>query len=409
DLAMAEQSEDVQAAYGGEAQSFGRDYIIPKPFDPRLILEIAPAVAKAACESGVATRPITDFRAYTETLSTFVFRSGLVMKPVFERAREEPKRVIFADGEDERVLRAAQAAVDEGLAQPILIGRPAVIASRVEKLGLRIKQDTDFELINPEQDDRYRDYWETYHSLMGRRGVTPDAARTAIRSNNTAIAATAIKRKDADAMICGLGGAYAEHLHQIESVIGKAEGIEQLAAMSGLILSTGTYFICDTYVQHDPSADDIVHMTLLAASELGRFGMTPKVALISHSNFGGRDSPSAFKMREALTKLHAMDLDFEVEGEMHADSAIDEEVRNRIFPEAKLTGAANLLIMPNLDAANIAFNFGKGAADGLHIGPILLGAAEPAHVLTPAATARTVLNMTAIASVEAQARQRTML
>ncbi len=405
-LAMQEQSEDVQAAYGGEAYSFGRSYIIPKPFDPRLILEIAPAVAKAACETGVAARPIADWRAYKERLGTFVFRSGLVMKPVFERAREDPKRVIYADGEDERVLRTAQAAVEEGVARPILIGRPAVIETRLKRLGLRIRPGVDFELINPQKDDRYRDYVETFHTAMARRGVTPDAARTAIRSNTTAIATVALKRGDADAMICGLDGAYAANLALIEAVIGKAQGVRSMAAMSGLLLPSGAYFICDTYVQQDPTADDIVRMTVLAAGELGRFGISPKVALISHSNFGGRDSPSAVKMREALAKLHDMELDFEVEGEMHADAAIDEEVRKRIFPGAKLTGAANLLIMPNLDAANIAFNFAKGAADGLHIGPILLGCAEPAHVLTPAATARTVLNVTAIASVEAQDRAR---
>ncbi len=406
DLAMQEQSEDVQAAYGGEAQSFGRDYIIPKPFDPRLILEIAPAVAKAACESGVAARPIEDWRAYKQRLDAFVFRSGLMMKPVFERASEDPKRVIYADGEDERVLRAAQAAIDEGLARPILIGRPRVIEVRASRLGLRFKPGQDFEIINPERDDRYRDYWETYHALMGRRGVTPDAARTAIRSNTTAIAAVAIRRGDADAMICGLDGDYAGNLREVEWVIGKARGVRSLAALSGLILPSGAYFIADTYVQHDPTADDIVATTLLAARELGRFGMTPKVALISHSNFGGRDSPSAFKMRAAIAKLQEMELDFEVEGEMHADAAIDEAVRRRVMPDARLKGAANLLIMPTLDAANIAFNFAKAAAGGLHIGPILLGVEEPAHVLTPAATARTVLNMTAIASVEAQDRER---
>jgi len=407
DLAMQEQSEDVEAAYGGGRTSFGRDYIIPRPFDPRLILEIAPAVAKAACESGVATRPIEDMRAYKERLNAFVFRSGLIMKPVFERAREEPKRVIFADGEDERVLRAAQAALDEGVAQPILIGRPAVVERRLERLGLRVRPGQDFEVVNPERDDRYRDYWNTYHELMGRRGVTPDAARHAIRTNPTAIAATALRRGDADAMICGLAGDYAAHLHQVESVIGKARGVRQLAAMSGLILPSGAYFICDTYVQHSPSAEDIVRMTMQAARELGRFGLTPKVALISHSNFGGRDSESAVKMRTAMAQLNAMDLDFEVEGEMHADAAVDEAVRRRVLPDAKLSGAANLLIMPTLDAANIAFNFAKSAADGLHVGPILLGTAAPAHILTPSATARTVINMTAIASVEAASRAAT--
>jgi malate dehydrogenase (oxaloacetate-decarboxylating)(NADP+) len=404
DLAMAEQSEDVQAAYGGEQLSFGQNYIIPKPFDPRLILKIAPAVAKAACETGVARRPIEDWEAYEARLNSFVFRSGLIMKPVFERAREVPKRVIFAEGEDERVLRAAQAAIDEGVAKPILIGRPRVVESRLTRLGLRIRAGEDFELINPEHDDRYRDYWETYHNLMGRRGVTPDAARLAIRSDPTAIAAIAVRRGDADAMICGLNGAYAQQLNLIDAVIGKAPGTQQLAAMSGLIMPSGAYFICDTYVNNDPSSDDIVRMTLLAASELARFGMTPKVALVSHSNFGGRDSESASKMQKAMTVLKEMKLDFEVEGEMHADAAIDEEIRKRILPSAKLEGAANLLIMPTLDAANIAFNFAKRAADGLHIGPILLGVAQPAHVLTPSATARTVLNMTAIASVEAQTR-----
>ncbi len=406
DLAMAEQSEAVQAAYGGERLSFGKDYIIPKPFDPRLILKIAPAVARAACETGVAQRPIEDWKAYESRLNAFVFRSGLIMKPIFEQARENPKRVIFAEGEDERILRAAQAAIEEGVAKPILIGRPRVIESRLTRLGLRIRPGDDFELINPEYDDRYRDYWETYHSLMGRKGVTPDAARLAIRSNASAIAAVALKRGDADAMICGLNGGYAQHLNLIEAVIGKANGVRQLAAMSGLIMPSGAYFICDTYVNHDPTSEDIVRMTLLAASELARFGMTPKVALISHSNFGGRDSPSASKMREAMAAIRDMELDFEVEGEMHADAAIDPEIRERVLPSAKLKGAANLLIMPTLDAANIAFNFAKGAADGLHVGPILLGVARPAHVLTPAATARTVLNMTAIASVEAQTRER---
>lgn len=409
DLAMQGQSEDAQRAYGGEELSFGQNYIIPRPFDSRLILEIAPAVAKAAVESGVATRPITDFKAYRERLETFVFRSGLMMKPVFERAREDVRRVIFADGEDERVLRAAQAAVDEGVARPILIGRPRVVDVRIQRLGLHLKKDKDFDLINPEQDDRYRDYWETYHGLMGRRGVTPDAARTIIRTNSTAIAAIAVKRGDADAMICGLAGDYGAHLRQIEFVIGHAPGVRQLAALSGLILQTGAFFICDTYVQSDPTADDIVRMTMLAAGELGRFGMTPKVALLSHSNFGGRDSPSALKMREAMAKILALEPDFEVEGEMHADAALDEDIRQRVFPNSNLSGSANLLIMPTLDAANIAFNLVKSAGEGLHVGPILLGAAEPAHILTPTATARTVLNMTAVASVEAQARSRTLL
>lgn len=404
DLAMQEQSEDVQAAYGGVALSFGRDYIIPKPFDPRLILEIAPAVARAACETGVATRPLADFDAYRRRLEDFVFRSGLIMKPVFETARQAPKRVILADGEDERVLRATQAAIDEGVATPILIGRPRVVESRSARLGIRVRPGVDYELINPEQDDRYRNYWETYLALMGRKGITPDAARDAIRYNPAAIAATAVKRGDADAMICGLSGGYSEKLSQIEGVIGKAKGVRQFAAMSGLILESGAYFFCDTYVQHNPDADEIVQMTLLAARELRRFGMTPKVALVSHSNFGGRESPSATKMRTAVSKLHDMELDFEVEGEMHADAAVDEALRDRLFPAARLEGAANLLIMPSLDAANIAFNFAKASGKGLHIGPILLGAAEPAHVLTPAATARSVLNMAAIASVDAAAR-----
>src|SRR5690606_28010830 len=296
DLAMAEPSEVVAKAYGSEDAGFGPERIIPRPFDPRLILEIAPAVARAAMETGVATRPIADFEAYRQRLREFVFRSGLIMKPVFARARNEPRRVIYAEGEDERVLRAVQAALDEGLAQPILIGRPAVVESRIARLGLRLRPDHDVELVNPESDARYRDYWQIYHALMERKGVAPDIARTVMRTDPTAIAAVAIVRGDADAMICGVEGRYARHLRVIEDVIGRAPGVRTLGALSLLILSTGSYFLCDTYVNPDPTAEELVEMTVMAAREVERFGIVPKVALLSHSSFGSADTACAIKM-----------------------------------------------------------------------------------------------------------------
>jgi len=402
DLARMEPSEVVAKAYGGEHEGFGPDYLIPRPFDPRLIIELPPAVAKAAMASGVATRPIKDFDAYRQHLSQFAFRSGLAMKPVFERARQNPKRVVYAEGEEERVLRAVQVAVDEGLARPILVGRPHVVQTRLQQLGLRIRAGDQFELVNPQDDPRYKDYRKTYHRLMERKGISPDAARTIVRTSSTVIAALMVRKGDADAMICGTVGRYRSHLRHVLDIIGKCEEGRNVAALSLLILPTGTYFLCDTYVTPDPSPDEIVEMTLTAAEEVRRFGIEPKVALLSHSNFGSEGTPSALKMREALRRLHERAPKFEVEGEMHADAALSEEIRDRIFPSSKLKGRANLLVMPTLDAANIAFNAIKVLGEGLSVGPILLGAALPAHILTPSVTARGIVNMTAVAVVDAQ-------
>ena len=403
DLAMAEPSEIVAKAYG-ESRRFGPEYLIPRPFDPRLILEIAPAVARAAMESGVATRPIEDFGAYCQGLARFVFRSGLFMKPVFEQAREAPKRLIYAEGEDERVLRAVQVVLDEGLARPVLVGRPEVIESRIERLGLRLRPGDDFEIINPESDPRFKDYWQTYHALVERKGVTPEGAQTIVRTRNTVIAAVAVRRGDVDAMICGVTGRYQRHLAHVRDVIGLARGVRDLSALSVLILPSGTYFLADTYVTPDPSAEEIVEMTRMSAEHVQRFGVEPKIALLSHSNFGSSDTASARKMRAALAMLHAQHPELEVEGEMHPDAALSEAIREHIFPNSHLKGPANLLIMPSLDAANIAFNLVKSVGEGLPIGPILIGAAAPAHILTPSVTARGVVNMSAIAVVDAQDR-----
>ncbi|SDG48868.1 malate dehydrogenase (oxaloacetate-decarboxylating)(NADP+) [Limimonas halophila] len=402
DLALAEPSEVVATAYGGEDLRFGPDYLIPRPFDPRLILELAPAVAKAAMDSGVAHRPIEDFQAYTQRLSEFVFRSGMVMKPVFERAAQDPKRVIYAEGEDSRILRAAQVVVDEGLAQPILIGRPDVIEMRIERLGLRIRLGEDVGYINPHSDPRYNAYWSSYHQLMQRKGVKPDDARTIVRTNQTVIAALAVYRGDADAMICGVEGIYRWHVTHVEDVLGKAPGVKNLSALSLLLTPQGTYFMSDTYVSDDPSAEEVVEMTLQSAQAVRAFGITPKVALLSHANFGNAESATARKMREAVRQLHTHHPELEVEGEMHGDAALSEEVRYRIFPNSKLSGTANLLIMPTIDAANISMNLVRILGEGLSIGPLLLGAARPAHVLTPSVTARGVVNMSAVAVVDAQ-------
>ncbi len=402
DLAMAEPSEVVQKAYGGDASGFGPDYLIPRPFDPRLMLELAPAVAKAAMDSGVAARPIQDFDAYRQQLSEFVFRSGLVMKPVFERARRRPMRVIYADGEDERVLRAAQVALDEGLAQPILIGRPDVIHTRVERLGLRFVTGQHVDVINPQSDPRYNAYWQTYHRLMERKGVQPAAARTIVRTNPTVIAALTVYLGDADAMLCGVEGVYKWHLAHIRDVIGRREDVHDHSAMSLLILPQGSYFLTDTYVSEDPSAREIVEMTTMAAEGVRAFGIEPKIALVSHSDFGNADSQSARKMREAVAILQRDQPDLEVEGEMHADAALNEDIRQRVFPNSRLKGSANLLVMPTLDAANITMNALKILGEGLPIGPMLLGSARPAHILTPSVTSRGVVNMTAVAVLDAQ-------
>ena len=404
DLATAEPSEVVAKALGGEAHSFGPDYLIPSPFDPRLILEIAPAVARAAMDSGVATRPIADFDAYLEQLARFVFRSGTIMKPMFSRAKHDPKRVIYAEGEDARTLRAVQVVLDEGLARPILVGRPRVVASRIKKLGLRIEAGRDFELVNPQSDRRYREFWEAYHKLMERKGVSPGVARTVVRTNTTVIAAMAVRLGYADAMICGLEGGYRDNLKQVIRVIGRAEGVRDISALSVLILNHGSYFLADTHVTVDPSAEELAEMTVLAAHHVRRFGIEPKIALLSHSNFGSSPASCAAKVRKALAILHKNHPELDVEGEMRGDAALDEKIRARLFPSTRLDQPANLMIMPSLDAANIAYNLVRVLSDGLPVGPILIGTAMPAHVLNSSVTARGVVNMTAVAVVDAQDR-----
>jgi len=402
ELAMAESDERVRAAYGEQPLSFGPEYLIPKPFDSRLILKIAPAVARAAMSSGVARRPIIDFSAYLERLSQWVFRSGLVMKPVFDRAKQDTRRVVFCEGEQSRVLLAAQAVVDEGIAFPILIGRRDVVGKRIKDLDLRLRFDEDFELVDPQDDPRYNDYWRNYHTLMERKGVSPDYARTVVRTRNTVIGTLMVRRREADSMICGTVGRYDKHLEHIVDVIGIKESVKVPAAMNLLIMPQGTFFICDTYVTADPTPEQIVENTLLAAEEVRRFGIEPKVGFLSHSNFGARDTLSAQKMRAAIALLHERAPYLEADGEMHADAALEEEIRARIFPNSHLKGQANLLIMPNLDAANISFNLLKVLGEGLSVGPILMGAALPAHILTPSATVRNIVNMTALAAVDAQ-------
>jgi malate dehydrogenase (oxaloacetate-decarboxylating)(NADP+) len=402
-LARVETSDVVMRAYGGEALRFGPEYLIPRPFDPRLLVEIAPAVAKAAMDSGVATRPIADLKAYRDKLTQFVFRSGLMMKPMFEQARQDPRRLVYAEGEEERVLSAAQTVLDEGLAHPILIGRRAVIESRIERLGLRMRPDIDFELVDPQGDARFREYWTLYHELMERRGVSPDYAKTIVRTRNTVIAALMVRRNEADALICGTVGRYRRQLNHILEVIGLAPGMTHAFALNALVLPTGNYFLCDTQVTSDPTAEQIAEMTIHAAREVQRFGIAPKAALLSHSNFGTADSASAVKMRQALALIRDRWSELEVEGEMHGDAAINEAMRERLFPNSRLTGQANLLIMPNLDAAHISFNLLKAIGVGQSVGPMLIGPARPAHVVVPSITVRGIVNMSAIAVVDAQA------
>jgi malate dehydrogenase (oxaloacetate-decarboxylating)(NADP+) len=403
-LAQAETSEQVAQAYGIESVSFGPEYLIPKPFDPRLIARVAPAVAKAAMDSGVAARPLADLEAYVESLTQFVYHSGLIMKPLFTAARAAPRRVVYAEGEDERVLRAVKIVLDEGLARPLLVGRPGVIEQRIERLGLRMEAGRDFEIVNAEQDPRYRDYWSTYHRLTERKGVSPEYAKIEMRRRYTLIGAMLILKGEADAMLCGTFGAHALHLRYIEQVIGLRPGVRHFAAMNALMLPKRMVFICDTYVTADPDAEHIAEMTILAAEEVRRFGLTPKVALLSASNFGSVPLPSAEKMRRALAILNERAPELEVEGEMHGDAALSEEIRLKVFPNSRLNGEANLLIMPTLDASNIAFNLLKTAAgDGVTIGPILLGAARTAHILTPSATVRRIVNMTALTVVDVNA------
>ncbi|QIB32492.1 NADP-dependent malic enzyme [Ancylobacter pratisalsi] len=402
ELARETPSDVVARAYGGETPVFGATSLIPSPFDPRLILRVAPAVAKAAMDSGVAKRPIADFDVYREELDRFVFRSGLVMKPIFTLAKQSPKRVIYAEGEDERILRAAQVVVEEGIARPILIGRPSVVDTRLERFGLSIRPGVDFDLINPEDDPRYRDYVQTYVELAGRRGVTPELARTLVRTTPTVIAALAVVRGDADTMLCGVEGRFIRHLRHIRTIIGLAPGVRDVAALSMLLTQKGAFFLCDTQVTPEPSADDLAEMAQLAAAHVRRFGIEPRVALLSHSDFGSRDDQSATKMRRTLDLILERSPGLMVDGEMEGDSALMQEMRDRVMPGSRLQGVANILVMPNLDAANISYQMVKVFGDALPVGPILLGTGRPAHVLTPSVTARGVVNMTAIAVVEAQ-------
>ncbi|RVU20256.1 NADP-dependent malic enzyme [Methylobacterium oryzihabitans] len=401
-LARETPSDVVARAYGGEARPFGPHSLIPSPFDPRLILRIAPAVAKAAMESGVARRPVEDLDAYAESLDRFVHRSGFIMKPVFTKAKQDPRRVIYAEGEDERVLRAVQAIVEEGLAKPILVGRPNVIETRLKRFGLSMRIGREFDLINPEDDPRYRAYVSTYLDIAGRKGVTPDAARTLVRTNTTVIGALAVRRGEADALICGLEGRFDSRVKHIRDIIGLAPGARDFAALSLIVTSKGAYFIADTHVRPDPSAEEIADVAIACGETARRFGLTPKIALVSHSDFGSSDTPSARKMRHAFTLIRERAPDLEADGEMGADTALSQMIRDRVLPGSRLKGEANVLIMPNLDAANIAFQFSKVLADALPVGPLLLGPAKPAHILTPSVTARGIVNITAAAVVEAQ-------
>jgi len=407
ELAHAEQSEVVTAAYGTEDLSFGPEYLIPKPFDPRLILKVAPAVAQAAMDSGVATRPIADMEAYVHQLNDFVYSTGLLMRPVFMAAKKNPARVVFCEGEDERVLRAVQTVCDDGLARPILIGRPEVVEKSITRYGLRIRAGEHFELINPDADPRYKELWQDYHGLMSRKGVSVEYAKLEVRRRTTLIGAMLVRHNYAEAMICGTFGKHSLHLRYVDRVIGRKPGIENFYAMNMLILPHRTLFIGDTYVNYDPTAEQLAEMTLLAADEVARFGLVPKAALLSHSSFGTEDTPTAIKMRRALEILRKVAPQLEVDGEMHGDAALSEDIRRQVYPDSMLKGQANLLIMPTLDAANIAFNLIKTTAgDGLTVGPLLLGAARPVHILTPTATVRRIVNVTALLSVEAQQQAR---
>ncbi len=402
ELAEAEVADEVALAFANTPLEFGRDYLIPKPFDPRLIVKIAPAVAQAAMDSGVATRPITDMDAYRQRLSEFIYQTGAGMRTIFQAARQLPaKRVIYAEGEDERVLRAVQVVLEERLAKPILIGRPQVIQMRLEKAKLKMRPGVDFEIVNPDEDERYRECWSTYHQIMKRRGVTIDIAKMRTRSDATIIGALLLKLGYADGLICGVSGRFAHHLRQVEEIIGKAPGRNTLAAMNHLLLPGRALFICDTHVNENPSAEQLAEITLMAAENVRRFGITPKVALLSHSNFGSSQSASALKMRDALERVRAQAPDLEVDGEMHGDSALSEELRQFSDPDSPLKGEANVLVMPNLDAANISYNLLKmTGGDGVTIGPILMGAAKPVHVLTSSASVRRLVNLTALVVTE---------
>ena len=400
ELARQEQSDVVATAYGIQDLSFGPEYLIPKPFDPRLIVQVAPAVAQAAMDSGVATRPIDDMDGYREHLQQFVYRSGTIMKPIFSAARAcelSRKRIVFSEGEEERILRAVQIIVDEKLAKPVLIGRPAVIQQRIAKFGLRLVADVDFTVVNTDHDVRYREYWQEYHQMMSRRGITQQLAKVEMRRRSTLIGAMMLHKGEVDGMICGTISTTHRHLHFLDQVIGKREGCSVYGAMNGLILPGRQIFLVDTHVNADPSPAELAEITIMAAEEIRRFGIVPKIALLSHSNFGSSNAPSAQKMRDTLAILRERAPELEVDGEMHGDCALDPKLRAEILPDSTLEGEANLLVMPNIDAANIAYNLLKTASgDGVAIGPILLGAAKPVHILTPSATVRRIVNMTAL-------------
>ncbi|MDP3438586.1 MAG: NADP-dependent malic enzyme [Azonexus sp.] len=406
ELARAEQSEVAARAYGEKVANFGPEYLIPNPFDPRLIVKIAPAVARAGMDSGVATRPITDWPAYIQGLNEFVYHSGIIMKPVFSQAKAAPKRVVFAEGEDERVLRAVQVIRDEGIARPILIGRSEEIKQRIQAAGLRIREGDDFEIIHAENcaffDEHFEEFWQTYHQLTERRGVSPDYARREVRRRATLYGSLMVRLGYADGLICGTFGRHETHREYVQSVIGTQPGLDRYYAMNLLMLPGRTVFIADTYVNYDPTAAQLADMTLLAAEEIRNFGIQPKVALLSHSTFGTQDTPTSIKMRQVLAMLNEREPSLEVDGEMHGDAALDEQIRLGAFPNSKLKGQANLLVMPTLDAANISFNLLKVAAgDNLTVGPILLGASKPVNILTPTATVRRIVNMTALTVVDA--------
>jgi malate dehydrogenase (oxaloacetate-decarboxylating)(NADP+) len=405
ELTRKETSDVSMAAYGDEPLSFGPDYVIPQPFDPRILVELATAVAQAAMDSGVATRPIEDMAAYREKLNQFVFRTGLLMKPVFDAARRDPKRVIFAEGEEEIVLRAVQSVIDDGLAKPILIGRPSVVDMRIERMGLRIQAGRDFELINPESDPRFKTYWQTYHHLLQREGVSPDMAKTVVRTRSVVIAALAVRLGDADAMIGGVVGRYQRKLRYVLDVLGRKPGSGTVGALSVMTGEGGTYFVCDTHVNADPSAEELAELTVMAAEKVRLFGITPKVALLSHSTFGSHRNESAMKMKRARELILEKDPELEVEGEMTGDAALSEEIRHRVFPNSRLKGSANLFVMPNLDSAHIAYSMTRVINKGVTVGPILMGAGMPAHLLTSSATVRRLINMTALAVVDAQIYQ----
>ena len=403
DLAQAEQSEVVASAYGDQDLSFGPEYIIPKPFDPRLIVKIAPAVAKAAMDSGVATRPIADFDAYIDKLTEFVYKTNLFMKPIFSLARKAPKRVVLTEGEEARVLHATQELITLGLAKPILIGRPSVIEMRIQKLGLQIKAGVDFEIVNNESDPRFKEYWSEYYQIMKRRGITQEQAQRAVIANTTVIGAIMVQRGEADAMICGTIGDYHEHFSVVKEVFGHRDGVHTAGAMNALLLPSGNTFIADTYVNDDPTPEQLAEIAVMAAETVRRFGIEPKVALLSHSNFGSSDCPSASKMREALELIKARAPELMIDGEMHGDAALVESIRNDRMPDSPLKGSANILVMPNMEAARISYNLLRvSSSEGVTVGPVLMGVAKPVHVLTPIASVRRIVNMVALAVVEAQ-------